>query len=296
MKRSTVAVLIAAGAAMLPAQTLTPRQLFYSSDAPPKPQAAPPAATAPKTAPRKKAVVKKAQPPKAAPAEVPVQPVEAEVAAPSTAPVMVTAATYTTGQPQAQSPLGLRYALIRVVDGVEHEAGPNDVFHSGDMVRVKVEGNRDGFLYVVARGSSGNWKPLFPAPEINGGLNRVSAHRGYDLPSASQAFTFDEQAGQEQLFIVYSTEPVHDMEQMIPSLSSPGKPAAPMPEAVIASAAPMNDEFVSRLRNTYSRDLIVQTVTPKQPAESAQEKPENAVYVVNQIGGRVVADIRLEHR
>jgi hypothetical protein len=93
------------------------------------------------------------------------------------------------------------------------------------------------------------------------------------------------------------------MEAMIPSLASPektGKPEKtdkPLP-IITASARPISDEFVSRLRNTYSRDLIVQTVTPGQPAESSKDAtlPENAVYIVNQSGGRLVADIRLEHK
>jgi hypothetical protein len=172
------------------------------------------------------------------------------------------------------------------------------------MVRVKVEGNRDGYLYVIARGSSGNWKPLFPAPDINGGDNHVAAHANYELPSTTQAFTFDEQSGEEKLFIIYSGEPLHDLEGMIPSLSQPGnsdRPAATKALPMIsASLAPITDNFVSQMRNTYSRDLIVQTVTPKAPEAQTDRSPaitpENAVYVVNKTGGRLVADIRLEHK
>jgi hypothetical protein len=197
--------------------------------------------------------------------------------------------------------MGLRYALVQVVNGIESEVSPSATFHSGDMVRVRVEGNREGYLYVISRGSSGTWKPLFPASDINGGDNKVAAHRGYALPSARQAFTFDEQPGQEQMFVIYSPEPVHDIEAMIPSLAGPPKDDRQIkpPEMLSASAAPINDAFVSRLRNIYSRDLIVQTVTPGQPAAAAGAEPampENAVYVVNQSGGRLVADIRLEHK
>jgi hypothetical protein len=124
-------------------------------------------------------------------------------------------------------------------------------------VRLKVEGNRDGYLYVIARGSSGVWKPLFPAAEINGGDNRIAAHRPQRLPSNTQAFTFDEQAGQEQLFVIYSAEPVSDVEALIPSLTAPEKKEAKPGVGIVATAAPLNDAFVSRLRNAYSRDLIV---------------------------------------
>jgi hypothetical protein len=211
---------------------------------------------------------------------------------------MVTNAAYA-----SEKPLGLRYALAKVTGGVETEVNPNETFHSGDMVRMKVEGNRDGYLYVIARGSSGNWKPLFPAPDINNGENHVAAHANYTLPSSTQAFSFDEQAGEEKLFIIYSAEPIHDMEGMIPTLTQ--QPHADRPAAtkalplVSASLAPITDGFVSQMRNSYSRDLVVQTVTPKAPetrADAGQSKPENAVYVVNKTGGRLVADIRLEHQ
>jgi hypothetical protein len=210
--------------------------------------------------------------------------------APQPEPPRVTTAAYS----ETEKPLGLRYALAKLVDGAEQEVSPTATFRSGDQVRVRVEGNRDGYLYVILRGSSGVWKPLFPAPDINGGNNRIAARRPQRLPSDSHAFTFDEQAGQEQLFVIYSAEPVKDVEALIPSLTPPEKKELAPGTIIVAKAAPLNDAFVSRMRNTYSRDLVVQTVTPSQPAEASV--PESAVYVVSKTGGRVVADIKLEHR
>lgn len=275
--------------AMASSQELTPRQLFYQEEAPP-PKAAP------KTAPKKSAPPKKAAAPKAAPAAAPAADAALKAApapvvsvTPAEPPRVINAAFEST-----EKPLGLRYALVQVVNGAEQEVSPSAMFKSGDQVRVKVEGNRDGYLYVIARGSSGVWKPLFPAADINGGDNRVVARRAQRVPSNTQAFTFDEQAGQEQLFVIYSVEPVKDVDALIPSLTAPEKKELRPGAVVMASAAPINDAFVSRLRNTYSRDLIVQSVAPNQPAEASV--PEGAVYVVNKSGGRVVADIRLEHR
>jgi hypothetical protein len=295
MNVKLLSVLLLSAVPYLGAQTLTPRQLFYSDDNDPKAAAKPAAKTAPaKAAPKAapKAVTKSTPPSAPATSEVPTPPQPVPV---------VTNAAYT-----PERPLGLRYALAKVTDGVETEVSPSEAFHSGDMVRVKVEGNRDGYLYVIARGSSGNWKPLFPAPEINGGDNHVAAHANYSLPSSTQAFTFDEQAGEEKLFVIYSAEPIRDMEGMIPSLSQHGNADHPAPTkalpVITATLAPITDNFVSQMRNTYSRDLVVQTVTPKAPEPQVQTetaapaKPENAVYLVNKSGGRLVADIRLEHR
>jgi len=274
----------------LPAQTLTARQLFYKDSAKETAENKQAPTGGPKAAPRPQPKPKP-KPPK------PSNSTGAAVPTPKPEPAQVRTAAY------SEHPLGLRYAVVKVADGAETEVSPTATFHSGDMVRVKVEGNRDGYLYVISRGSSGNWKPLFPAADINNGDNKVVAHKGYRLPSATQAFTFDDQGGQEQVFVIYSPEPVQDIEGLIPSLAGPPKTdRQKAPEILSASAAPIKDEFVSRLRNTYSRDLIVQTVAPNQagPAPSAAlgepMLPENAVYVVNQSGGRVVADIRLEHK
>jgi hypothetical protein len=294
MKLRIVAAVLLSTASYAAAQTLTARQLFYKDDAEVKPTPKAPAA-APKAAPKSAPKTAANSTPKPAPA-----PPTSEVPTPAQPVPVVTSAAYT-----PEKPLGLRYALVKVTEGLESEVSPTATFHSGDMVRVKVEGNRDGYLYVIARGSSGNWKPLFPAPEINNGENRVAAHANYSLPSSTQAFTFDEQAGEEKMFIIYSAEPIHDMEGMIPSLSQQGKTERPAPTTkalplITASLAPITDNFVSQMRNTYSRDLVVQTVTPKAPdaprAEATSTRPENAVYVVNKTGGRLVADIRLEHR
>ena len=275
-------------ATALVAQELTPRQLFYQDEAPAKP--APKAA--PKAAPKKSPVkAAKAE----APRPVPATPAAAPVPATTPAePARVVNAAYTPDE----RPLGLRYALVQVVGGAEREVSPSATFRSGDQVRVTVQGNRDGYLYVIARGSSGVWKPLFPASNIDGGNNRIVARKAQRLPSDTQAFEFDEQAGQEQLFVVFASEPVKDVEELIPTLTAPEKKELRPGAMIVANAAPINDAFVSRLRNTYSRDLIVQTVTPTQPAQSTGEAtvPESAVYVVSKTGGRVVADIRLEHR
>jgi hypothetical protein len=274
-------------AAALAAQELTPRQLFYQDEAPakPAPKAAPNAA--PKKAPVKAAKTEPPSPVRATPNAAPVP------ATTPAEPARVVNAAYTD-----ERPVGLRYALVQVVGGAEREVSPSATFRSGDQVRVTVQGNRDGYLYVIARGSSGVWKPLFPASNIDGGNNRIVARNAQRLPSDTQAFEFDEQAGQEQLFVVFAPEPVKDVEELIPTLTAPEKKELRPGAMIVANAAPINDAFVTRLRNTYSRDLIVQTITPAQPAQSTGEAtvPESAVYVVSKTGGRVVADIRLEHR
>jgi hypothetical protein len=105
---------------------------------------------------------------------------------------------------------------------------------------------------------------------------------------------FDEQAGTEKLFVVFSREPEPSLEKLIYSLRGP----APKTLMVTADTS-VDDHTVGLLRTAYSRDLIVEKVDASTPAAPAGEKPETAVYVVNPTGAadsRLVADLRLEHR
>jgi uncharacterized protein DUF4384 len=164
-----------------------------------------------------------------------------------------------------------------------------------------VEANLSGYLYIISQGSSGTWKPMFPSPEVADGNNRVEGWRPYLMPPATR-MVFDEQKGTERIFIVFSREPEDDLEKMIYSLQG-GKPqpaAAPDPppqqskQMVQYASLNIDDRMVGRLRNVYSRDLIIEKVDPKTPGE----RKETAVYVVNPTGStssRVVADLALRH-
>ena len=110
------------------------------------------------------------------------------------------------GPPGGRTPT-LRYRVLqRQPDGGFAGVDPfTTVFRSGDQLRIHVEANQDGFLYIVQRGSSGQWSVLYPAAAINNGRNRTSAFQPVEVPPATGAgFTFDGRAGKENLFLLYS--------------------------------------------------------------------------------------------
>ena len=260
---------------------LTARELFYSAVDTPPPGARKPAKAAGKAKP---------VPRKSAPDS------DVKVAGGTSSPpagqetISVVQAAY---RPQGPRPaLGLRYTILKKTGDGQGEAGADTVFHAGDRIRLAVETNDDGYLYVVNRGSSGTWKLLFPSAEIKGGDNRVQKRVPYEIPSG-YTFTFDEQAGEEKLFIVLSRQPEADLEGLIYSLGQGGKPAVEKPKVLLASAA-FSDDMIGKLRNAYARDLIVEKVDDDQPGP----KKEKAVYAVNPTGSadsRVVADVTLKH-
>jgi hypothetical protein len=251
---------------------LTARELFYASVDTPAP-------TAHKAA-------KHAAKPKQNP------PAEEQTATRTQAVPVVTAAYKPQGPRQA---LGLRYTILKRTGDGQAETDADAVFHAGDRIRLAVETNDDGYLYVVNRGSSGTWKVLFPSAEIKDGDNRIQKHVRFEIP-AGYTFTFDEQPGEEKLFIVLSRQPEPDLESLIYSLGQKGSTPTEVqkPKMLLASAA-FSDDMIGRLRNAYARDLIVEKVDDEQ----AGPKKEKAVYAVNPSGAvdsRVVADITLRHQ
>jgi hypothetical protein len=203
--------------------------------------------------------------------------------------------------------LGLKYSVLKMVGGNLVDVPVDTPFRADDRIQLRVQTNAAGYLYVVNQGSSGTWKPMFPAPEVASGDNRVNGWQDYTLPAPGLTMRFDQRPGIENLFVVFSREPVPDFEELIYSLKekiAPASPAtqpsrpAPKQKHMIAMAdVNIPDSSVGRLRKTYARDLIVEKVEMQAPPVGGQR--ETAVYVVNPSGSddsRVVADLKLVHQ
>ncbi len=286
-----VAAAVMAQTAPQNGKKLSARELFYAEAPPPAP-----AKKAPAAKPVRQSVATaptKASPPPVAPAKV-----NGNFSSPPPRTAVVPVAY------SPEKPLGLRYSFLRNAGDEYREVDPDTVFHSGDRIRVALESNGEGYLYIVMKGASGSWKVLFPSAEIADGSNRVTGGRQYLIPPPPGRFAFDEQAGEERLFIVLSRQPEPSLEKLIYSLGSAGPgPAGAPAEAneppkhlLTASLSPVDDALVGRLRNqVYARDLVFEKVDDATPGD----KKEKAVYVVNPTGSpesRLVADVTLKHQ
>jgi len=180
-------------------------------------------------------------------------------------------------------PLGLRYAVLkRDAGGQFQEIDPDTSFRSGDRIRLKVDANTSGYLYVVMQGSSGTWKLLFPSAEVAGGSNLVRKGESRQIPPGNTGqFVFDEQAGNEKLFIVLTRQPEADLDKLIYAMGGT--------KALVAQAS-VQDDVVTKLRGQVaSRDLVFEKV----------DSSENAAYVVNPSSApdaRLVVDVALKHK
>jgi hypothetical protein len=114
--------------------------------------------------------------------------------------------------------LGLGLTLfMRDSNGLAIRTDPSHVFHKGDRVRVLLETNSDGYLYIFNTTNDGPPVMLYPDPELDEAGNYLQAHVPFEIPSSLGAeerlrwLAFDENAGDERLFFVFTREPLKEI-------------------------------------------------------------------------------------
>lgn len=120
----------------------------------------------------------------------------------------------TAAKPKSQK-MGLGMTLFtRDANGLSVRADPSRVFRSGDRVRVLLETNTDGYLYIFNTTDDGKPVMIYPSAELDEGGNYISSHVPFEIPSSTASeerlrwFTFDKYAGSERLFFVFTRDPL----------------------------------------------------------------------------------------
>jgi hypothetical protein len=115
----------------------------------------------------------------------------------------------------ANKPIGLGYSIyMRDANGSPVRTDPSVAFRAGDAIRILMETNTDGYLYVFHTENDGAPTMLYPDFRLNGGKNWVDAHVPREIPSreevdpANRWFVFDNKPAIERLYIVVSREPL----------------------------------------------------------------------------------------
>ncbi|MBA3768183.1 MAG: DUF4384 domain-containing protein [Acidobacteria bacterium] len=136
----------------------------------------------------------------------------------TTATTTATVAKSNTGATAAVSTsgsIGLGYTLyMRDANGDAMRVDPDREFHTGDRVRVSLETNTDGFLYIFNTTDGGDPVMIYPDAQLDEGGSYVEAHVPYEIPASTASeerlrwFTFDAKPGTERLYIVVTREPL----------------------------------------------------------------------------------------
>jgi len=177
----------------------------------------------------------------------------------------------------------LRYSVLKQTPQGDVEVPVDTVFHDGDRIRVRVLANQNSYLYLVARGSSGAWSPLFPHPESTAKSNEIIAGRKYEAPGGDgEYFTFDSKSGEERLIILLTPQPVGDMDDMILKMANPAGGQQ--------MSAQLDERWTELRGELQARDLVFTRVKA-----SGAEK-ENAEYVAAPSGNKVLVELPLKHQ
>jgi hypothetical protein len=114
--------------------------------------------------------------------------------------------------------MGLGMTLFtRDSNGLAIRVDPEHVFHNGDRVRVLLETNTDGYLYIFNQTNDGPVVMIYPDKDLDEAGNYIKAHIPWEIPSAASDeerlrwLAFDEVPGNERLFFVLTREPLKNV-------------------------------------------------------------------------------------
>ncbi|MEO8433971.1 MAG: DUF4384 domain-containing protein [Pyrinomonadaceae bacterium] len=114
--------------------------------------------------------------------------------------------------------IGLGYTLfMRDTNGDAVRVDPSEEFHTGERVRITLEPNVDGYLYIFHSEGDGPPQMIFPDWRLQDGDNAIEAHVPYEVPASFEKderlrwFTFDSNPSTEHLHIVVTREPLADV-------------------------------------------------------------------------------------
>ena len=120
--------------------------------------------------------------------------------------------------PKPTQRLGLGLTLfMRDSNGLAVRTDPNHDFKKGDRVRVLLETNADGHLYIFNTTDGGAPVMIYPSVQLDEAGNYIQAHVPFEIPSSLadedrlRWFEFDATAGTERLYFVFSREPLKNV-------------------------------------------------------------------------------------
>jgi hypothetical protein len=109
--------------------------------------------------------------------------------------------------------IGLGYTLyMRDDNGNAMRVDPSREFRAGDRIRLSLETNTDGYLYIFHTENNGEPQMLYPDVRLERGDNRIEAHVPYEIPwnepGVENWFRFDANPANERLYIVVTRQPL----------------------------------------------------------------------------------------
>lgn len=193
------------------------------------------------------------------------------------------------------STIGLGYTVFLKDNqtGAFFRVNPNRIFSTGQSIRLLVESNMDGYLYLFHQEDGGPVKLLYPAWDAREGDNRIWAHYPMFVPDPSlYELAFTRGAAVENFTIVVSRTPL------------PGVPTGTKLRGL--GSVPINGGLFREIirPETYreyhgvGENSVMTDREGSRDVEMVKSDPPPAHIILNRhaIGERVVTKFKLEHR
>ncbi len=200
--------------------------------------------------------------------------------------------------------------LTRDSLGLTVRTDPSRTFRKGDRVRVLLETNNDGYLYIFNTTNGGKPVMVYPHKDLDEGGNYIQAHIPFEIPSSTASeerlrwFVFDEVAGNERLYFVFTREPLPGipLEDELVAFCSDAKSTCPIqPSAELW--ARLEKELDEPLRtSTASRFGKAQTEPEREAIERglglSTQEPEPSLILMSASAksGTLVTVLDLIHK
>lgn len=206
--------------------------------------------------------------------------------------------------------LGLGLTLfMRDASGLAVRTDPARVFQKGDRVRVLLETNTDGYLYIFNTTNDGPAVMIYPDADLDEAGNYLQAHVPFEIPSSLAAeerlrwLVFDENAGNERLFFVFTKEPLTGLpiEDDLIALCRDSKPACPVKPNADVWAQVQNELKQPLLSNTSAQNGQAQTQSEQQASTRglglAKDDPQpSLIMMASSKTSRLVTTLDLVHK
>ena len=206
--------------------------------------------------------------------------------------------------------IGLGVTLfMRDSNGLAVRVDPDHVFRKGDRVRVLLESNTDGYLYIFNTTDDGPATMIYPDAQLDDAGNYLQAHVPFEIPSSGSAderlrwFAFDQVAGTERLFFVFTREPLSGIpiDDDLIALCRDSKercPVRPSDEVWAGVQKHMQEPFKTDKAQEFGS---AQTSTEKQATSrglglSKEDPPPSLVMMASSTRSTLVATLDLVHK
>jgi hypothetical protein len=209
-----------------------------------------------------------------------------------------------------ETPIGLGYTLFsQDKQGRVIRVEPSHEFAAGDSVRIAIEPNTDGYLYIFHTENDGHPEMIFPDARLHQGDNAILAHVPYEVPSSLNPdanlrwFIFDEHAATEKLYVVVTLRPLADVptKENLVSYCGAHKEACPwQPSASVWKKVQTNGEkpIVCYSKNAGQEQTATEAESANRGVGLPKDAPPPSVIYMSRTAGTdlLVTSISLIHK